>query len=342
MRSQSRRHDHHCASSACLVTVAVNGITSVDLLIANSSSPEKSSSAMANATQQPVSVTITLEEEDRIVNARIMNDDKPIKRVIKKFHNYTQISHPPPFPIITVASPGSAATQSATPLEDAREAFLLELTSFELMLRKSVMICEAEARQVDEYERETRRINDEHGTLRGQIEQLKTALEQEQLMRKRKMEYEFVAEKVNTLPSREELELSIKSLENDMATIRDEHERQNRAIHTQKAALDAIVTDLNALRSLGPESAAMNEIPPEDAEVPDVEPAKMEISTSMDVEEAGSEPVEPKGDDIEMGEVEEPPEIKAHHRSKQRLEEREEGEASDPESSDLSEPPDDI
>ena len=49
-------------------------------------------------------------------------------------------------------------------------------------------------------------LEDEHGTLRGQIEQLKTALEHAQLQRRRKIEYDLVAEKVNTLPSREELE----------------------------------------------------------------------------------------------------------------------------------------
>lgn len=46
----------------------------------------------------------------------------------------------------------------------------------------------------------------EHNTLRGQIEQLKTSLEEAQITRKRKMEYDLIAEKVNTLPSREELE----------------------------------------------------------------------------------------------------------------------------------------
>lgn len=47
---------------------------------------------------------------------------------------------------------------------------------------------------------------DEHGKLRGQIEQLKTALEHAQMERRRKIEYDAVTEKVNTLPSREELE----------------------------------------------------------------------------------------------------------------------------------------
>jgi THO complex subunit 7 len=47
---------------------------------------------------------------------------------------------------------------------------------------------------------------DDHGKLRGQIEQLKTALEHAQVIRRRKIEYDAVTEKVNTLPSREELE----------------------------------------------------------------------------------------------------------------------------------------
>jgi hypothetical protein len=47
---------------------------------------------------------------------------------------------------------------------------------------------------------------DDHGKLRGQIEQLKTALEHAQTIRRRKIEYDAVTEKVNTLPSREELE----------------------------------------------------------------------------------------------------------------------------------------
>lgn len=47
---------------------------------------------------------------------------------------------------------------------------------------------------------------DEHGTLRGQIEQLKTSLEHAQMVRRRKIEYDAFAERANTLPSRQELE----------------------------------------------------------------------------------------------------------------------------------------
>ena len=87
---------------------------------------------------------------DQIIFARITNDERPLRRVIKKFHGYTSLSHPPIVPPIT---PNGS-------LEDAREAFLVDLASFQLLMKKSAMICEAEARQVEEYQRERRRLGE--------------------------------------------------------------------------------------------------------------------------------------------------------------------------------------
>ncbi|KAJ7068425.1 Tho complex subunit 7-domain-containing protein, partial [Mycena amicta] len=279
---------------------------------------------------------------DQIILARITNDERPLRRVIKKLYNYTALAHPPIVP--QIPAPGSSTP--APSADDAREAFLVELASFRLMLRKSVMICEAEARQVEEYQREKERIDLEHGTLRGRIEQLKTGLEHEQMLRRRKIEYDFVAEKVNSLPSREELELSIQALENDMSTIRAEHEAQDRSILAQTISLDQIIKNLEALRSLGrgdQEIAAGADMTPRDSPGPegsgDAPTAVPEVETAvpekMEVEEGEEESVGPSkedgegDDDIEMGEVEEPKKGK-----KKREEELEEGEASD--GSDLS------
>lgn len=49
----------------------------------------------------------------------------------------------------------------------------------------------------------------EHATLKNQIEELKTSLEQAHMERRRKIEYDQVSEKINVLPPREELELSV-------------------------------------------------------------------------------------------------------------------------------------
>lgn len=183
---------------------------------------------------------LTAEEEDAIIHTRITNDERPLRRVVKKFHNYASLVHH------LLVPPSSSGT-----VEDAREAFLIELSSFELALKKSMMVCEAERRQVEEYQREREKIEKEHDALRSQIEELKVALEHAHMERKRKVEYDTIAEKINTLPSREELEQAIRSLENDMAAINAEHETQDRIIRGQKTALDSIVMDLSSLRLMG-------------------------------------------------------------------------------------------
>ncbi|KAG6869322.1 hypothetical protein C0993_000075 [Termitomyces sp. T159_Od127] len=297
---------------------------------------------------------LTTEEEDQVILARIANDDRPLKRVIKKFHNYTSLSHSPLVPTI-----GNTVDQSS---DDAREAFLVELATFQLSLKKSAMICEAEARQVEEYQRERQSIVREHAVLRAQIDQLKAALEEAQIVRRRKIEYDLVAEKVNTLPSREELEQdshsSIESLESDMAAIRTEHEIHNQTLFDQKASLDSIITQLDYLRFMGKDkdegSVGTSRVPtpaPDSAgadvieDSPEAAPIPTEITQNEREEgEHGKgtpESTEASGigadeDDIEMGEVEEDPKPKKKIR-----EELEEGEASDA-SSALSEPPDDI
>ncbi|KAH7914397.1 Tho complex subunit 7-domain-containing protein [Hygrophoropsis aurantiaca] len=180
------------------------------------------------------------EEEDAIIHTRITNDERALRRVVKKFHTYNSLAHTP---IIQPSYTGS--------VDDAREAFLTELASFQLALRKSMMVCEAETRQVEEYERERQKIEQEHDSLRAQIEELKVALEHAHMERRRKMEYDLVAEKINTLPSREELEQSIQALESDIHAIHTEHDTQDRTIRGQKSALDNIVLDLGSLRLMG-------------------------------------------------------------------------------------------
>ncbi|KAF4619737.1 hypothetical protein D9613_005159 [Agrocybe pediades] len=301
----------------------------------------------SNPTPHPLSIPVmTPEEEDQVILARITIDERPLRRIIKKFHSYTSLSH---IPIVPVPNEGPT---SSTTLEDAREAFLVELANFQLAMKKNVMICEAEARQVEEYHRERQRLDNEHEALKLQIEELKTALEHAQMLRRRKIEYDLVAEKVNALPTREELESSIRTLENDMLAIHAEHETQSRIIQGQKAALDSIVSELGTLRFLGKEpevlsvphslraTPALETVDGASADLTSVnndeteEKLPLESLTDAAVSEGMIE--ENDENDIEMGEVEEDPKEK----SRKKREELEEGEATDA-SSELSEPPDD-
>jgi THO complex subunit 7 len=71
--------------------------------------------------------------------------------VTKKFHTYASVAYDPVVPPTPTA---------ASSVDDARDAFLVELASFHLSLKKSLMVCEAEARQVEEYQREKERIGE--------------------------------------------------------------------------------------------------------------------------------------------------------------------------------------
>ncbi|KDR83879.1 hypothetical protein GALMADRAFT_133276 [Galerina marginata CBS 339.88] len=309
----------------------------------------------STAAQPAIVPLMSPEEEDQVILARITIDERPLRRIIKKFHNYTSLSHTPIVPVLAGAS-------SASSVDDAREAFLVELASFQLLMKKSVMICEAEARQVEEYHRERQRLDNEHETLKSQIEELKIALEHAQMLRRRKIEYDVVAERVNTLPSREELESTIQALENDMAAIRSEHETQDRTIQGQKSALNGIISQLADLRVMGKEmdTTSVPQSPRgtpalevDEAPLPEATSVESGLS-SMNTEEAEAEVVQESLTDpapsegmieendiemgeVEMGEVEEDPKEKSKKKSREELEE---GEATDA-SSELSEPPDD-
>lgn len=99
-------------------------------------------------------LTVITPTSDAIIHTRITNDERALRRIVKKFHNYASLAHTPLLPPTHGGS-----------VDDAREAFLVELASFELALKKSLMICEAESRQVEEYQRERNRIGKCSGPL---------------------------------------------------------------------------------------------------------------------------------------------------------------------------------
>ncbi|KAI9064849.1 hypothetical protein FKP32DRAFT_1757084 [Trametes sanguinea] len=244
------------------------------------SSADAASAPQNSAGQEYVPPPLSVQQEDAIIHTRITNDEKALRRVTRKFHNYASVAYPSPVP---------PPPTNATSVDDARDAFILELESFQLALKKSFLVCEAEARQVEEYQRERERIANERSRLREQIEDLKAALEQAQLERKRKIEYDVIAEKVNTLPTRDELEQSIQALENDMAAIRAEHENQNRTLHAQKAALDTVIRDITVLRLMGKDSAEESTAPTPAPETQPGEDVEMDGTPSARTREESGE-----------------------------------------------------
>lgn len=73
-----------------------------------------------------------------------------MRKVIKKFHTY-----------IFAGEPGGLAhtvDDREISLDEAREGLLAELATFQMTLQKSALVCQAEARQVVQYEMEKDKI----------------------------------------------------------------------------------------------------------------------------------------------------------------------------------------
>ena len=85
---------------------------------------------------------------DALVHARIMNDERPLKRLMKKFHAYSSLAYPSTFENLS----------GNTSVDDVREAFLIELAGFQLQLRKAWLVSDAEHRQCERYKKESYRI----------------------------------------------------------------------------------------------------------------------------------------------------------------------------------------
>ncbi len=140
--------------------------------------------------------------------------------------------------------------------------------------------------------------------------------------RKRKIEYDSFAEKINTLPSRAELERcdlsllrspfrlytlprSMQLLENDMAAIRADQEAQSRHLQTQRASLVSIISDLGSLRLMTKDTEAE----PSHPGTPDPDAAvtsEADASRSSPVVVAANgESDREEGEEAEEGEAEE-------------------------------------
>lgn len=73
-----------------------------------------------------------------------------MRKVIKKFHTYVFATEP--------GGIAHGADDGEISSDEAREGLLAELATFQMMLQKSALVCQAEARQVVEYEKEKERI----------------------------------------------------------------------------------------------------------------------------------------------------------------------------------------
>ncbi|KAF8743275.1 Tho complex subunit 7, partial [Rhizoctonia solani] len=195
---------------------------------------------------------LTQEQEDATLHARVhnVNNDKAINKLMKRLQAYLARN----FAYISYQNnpdPSLATLVTLEEVENARDEFLVELASFRLSMRKNTLVIDAEGRQAQQYKDEIESIAREHEATKLDIENLRLTLEQEQTFRKRKQEYDLVAEKINDYPSRTELTADIAALDDELSTIRAAREDHNENLAARRAVLDTLVQQIHSLRQMG-------------------------------------------------------------------------------------------
>ncbi|KAG8924211.1 hypothetical protein FRC01_011800 [Tulasnella sp. 417] len=195
-------------------------------------------------------VEATYDEEDELIISRMANDEKILRRLAKRFRTLSSVANSTeqtPSPHLSSALAMSREQQ----LRELQESFLLDVDAFETMLLKNQQVCLAEDRMVQQYEAENELIANEHTALEAEITQLKTELVEAQLTRKRRMEYDAVAEQINKFSSRADLEKAVGVLEEEVAVARTERDKLKEEFISRKLEFDLIVTSLQDIRARG-------------------------------------------------------------------------------------------
>ncbi|KAG8943333.1 hypothetical protein FRC03_002560 [Tulasnella sp. 419] len=195
---------------------------------------------------------LTPEGEDALILERLANNEAILRRLTRKFHTLSNLSK-------ALANPsenqsGSNADNkpvTQSDVDEAREAFLVDIGLFQAFLMKNLLVCQAEARQVMEYEREKQRITAEHNAFREDIANLKVALEEAQTLRKRKIEYDAIAEKINAWPTRTELESAVATLNEELVLERTNRDTQMSEMQDRRVEFDNIVNAISEIRARG-------------------------------------------------------------------------------------------
>jgi hypothetical protein len=115
----------------------------IDAKMAQDTIPPMTAEEEGNGYIRAIRILIT-KQPDAVIQSRLVNDERPLKRLVRKFQSFSTQARSP--------SPDDSAVDSA------RASFLQELASFQMLIKKATLTINAEARQVQEYQAERARI----------------------------------------------------------------------------------------------------------------------------------------------------------------------------------------
>ncbi|KAJ3417498.1 THO complex subunit 7 [Chytridiales sp. JEL 0842] len=166
--------------------------------------------------------------EDAIIKNRLLVDTRPIKKVIRRYQTYKS----------------TLATGDLEKSAVALSQFLVDLEAFDLGLQKHQLMHNMNQRELDNYQSEKTRIENEVVMAQQNINELKAELESEQGIRENKIEYDALAKKVLEYPSREQsatkIQKEIEKLEKEIRDSEADMEYRKKLLHSVISSMYAM------------------------------------------------------------------------------------------------------
>ncbi|KAJ3090395.1 THO complex subunit 7 [Quaeritorhiza haematococci] len=172
--------------------------------------------------------------EDSIIRTRILVDVRPLKKCLRRFHQFT-------------------ANLAANNINDAQavlDQFFTDLAQFEAGMLKFQLVHDMNVREVKHYEDEQFQIEQEIQEAKADIENLKLELEEAQRQRRNKMEYDSMAKTINKYPTRQQSQINITQLNVDITRLEAEKRSHAAALELRRKQFLTVMEALHTMQDI--------------------------------------------------------------------------------------------
>ncbi|KAJ3064744.1 hypothetical protein HDU98_011878 [Podochytrium sp. JEL0797] len=190
------------------------------------------------------SLRLLTNEPESIIKNKLAVDMRPIKRLVKRF----QVLHK-----------SIETKQDETTCTQALAAFLTDLSTFHTtVLSKQLLLQSMNDRQQAHFATDLESVLAQIDDTTADIARLKQQLEEEEVWRRQQVEYDQVARRVLELPSREETERNMTTLQLEIEALQSQQQALDESFEHRKTLLHNVVSAIHTMKDAIDASAITN------------------------------------------------------------------------------------
>ncbi|KAI8354342.1 Tho complex subunit 7-domain-containing protein [Mortierella sp. GBAus27b] len=157
-------------------------------------------------------------DHDELIRTRLSINERPLKRLTARFYKWSS----------------SLSNGSIEDIENGLQAFLLEISQFQLGLSRTKLITEMAERERLHYDQDEQQIKENIAKSEEELQVLVHKLKEAKQERANKIEYDELAVEVSKFPSRESSQETIANLRAEILELEQEARHQSQVMELRK------------------------------------------------------------------------------------------------------------